>query len=258
MNNEQKVQQWESDLFGSLTTIKGKDGVSVFFIGKEVAEKLGYEKYLRALELHIDEDDKFYINSEQLKKLNPKMEASSKLNPKSVELDLGQRGGWIIAESGLSSLILSSKLSTAKEFKRWVTKDILPSLRTKGVAATEITLEKMIADPTWAIGMLEALKEEKSKRQKAESIVEVLTHAENTYTTTQVAKELNMSATKLNKILNAAGIIYKSGSSWVPYAKYQEQGLFESKQTLIGEVPIYHTKITNKGREFIVTKLTNI
>jgi anti-repressor protein len=243
MNNEQKVQQWESDLFGSLTTIKGKDGVSVFFIGKEVAEKLGYQNTAETIGKFVDDEDKYKLNSESLS---------------SFGIKSGQRGETIITESGLYSLILSSKLPSAKEFKRWVTKDILPSLRTKGVAATEITLEKMIADPTWAIGMLEALKEEKSKRQKAESIVEVLTHAENTYTTTQVAKELNMSATKLNKILNAAGIIYKSGSSWVPYAKYQEQGLFESKQTLIGEVPIYHTKITNKGREFIVTKLTNI
>lgn len=80
----------------------------VMFVGKDVAEILGYADTNKAIAMHVDEDDK----------LNDKTSSS-----------LGQRGGWFINESGLYSLILSSKMPNAKEFKRWVTAEVLPAIR---------------------------------------------------------------------------------------------------------------------------------
>ena len=86
-----------------------------WFVGKDVAEVLGYSNASKALADHVDEEDK--LNNESL-------------------LSIGQRGGWIINESGLYSLILSSKLPTAKQFKRWVTSEVLPAIRKTGMYAT--------------------------------------------------------------------------------------------------------------------------
>lgn len=92
-----------------------------WFIGKEVAEKLGYTNASKALKDHVDAEDK--LNKESLS-------------------SLGQRGGWLINESCLYSLILKSKLTLAKQFKRWVTSEVLPSIRKHGAYMTPQTIEK--------------------------------------------------------------------------------------------------------------------
>lgn len=86
-----------------------------WFVGKDVAKILGYANPNEALHYHVDNEDK--LNSKTLS---------------SFELNLGQRGGWLINESGLYSLILSSKLPSAKKFKRWVTSEVLPAIRKTG------------------------------------------------------------------------------------------------------------------------------
>jgi prophage antirepressor-like protein len=86
-----------------------------WFVGKDVAAILGYTNPNEAIADHVDDEDK--LNSKTLS---------------SCDLSLGQRGGWLINESGLYSLILSSKLPTAKEFKHWVTSEVLPSIRKTG------------------------------------------------------------------------------------------------------------------------------
>lgn len=88
-------------------------------MGKDVAEILGYANQNRDIIRHVDEEDRMMVNHE------------SQLNTETVS-SLGQRGGWIINESGLYSLILSSKLPTAKQFKRWVTSEVLPAIRKTG------------------------------------------------------------------------------------------------------------------------------
>lgn len=105
--NEIKV--FDNDAFGSVRTID-REG-DVWFVGKDVAEILGYTNPSKALADHVDEEDK--LNNESLS-------------------SLGQRGGWLINESGLYSLVLSSKLPTAKQFKRWITKEVIPSIRKTG------------------------------------------------------------------------------------------------------------------------------
>ena len=102
-----------------------------WFVGKDVAEILGYSNPNEAIQEHIDDEDK--LNSKTLL---------------SFEINLGQRGGWLINESGLYSLILSSKLPNAKKFKRWVTSEVLPTIRkTGGYSITEKIDSYMIEDP---------------------------------------------------------------------------------------------------------------
>lgn len=87
-----------------------------YFVGKDVAEILGYSNASKALADHVDDDDK--LNNESLS-------------------SLGQRGGWIINESGLYSLILCSKLPSAKRFKKWITSEVLPLIHKHGLYATD-------------------------------------------------------------------------------------------------------------------------
>ena len=117
-----------------------------WFVGKDVCDVLGYSNPSKALIDHVDEEDK--LNNESL-------------------LSLGQRGGWLINESGLYSLILSSKLPTAKQFKRWITFEVIPSIRKHGMYLSEPvkqflkdnpvytrTMEgsETVSDPWWSAG----------------------------------------------------------------------------------------------------------
>lgn len=119
--NELRV--FENTEFGSIRMIEIDD--MPYFVGKDVAEILGYTNPSKALDDHVDDEDK--------------------LNNKSLS-SLGQRGGWLINESGLYSLILSSKLPKAKEFKHWVTSEVLPSIRKTGMyAAADIQIQQDLA-----------------------------------------------------------------------------------------------------------------
>ena len=109
-----KLSTFQNPEFGSVRTVT-VDG-EPWFVGKDVAQALGYANPSKALADHVDAEDK--LNNETLS-------------------SLGQRGGWLINESGVYSLILSSKLPNAKKFKRWVTADILPSLRKTGAYITD-------------------------------------------------------------------------------------------------------------------------
>lgn len=104
-----EIKLFENPEFGSIRTMVIGD--EPWFVGKDVAVALGYTNSSKALADHVDEEDK--LNNESL-------------------LSLGQRGGWLINESGLYSLIFSSKLESAKKFKRWVTSEVLSSIRKTG------------------------------------------------------------------------------------------------------------------------------
>lgn len=220
-----------------------------YFVGKDVAEILGYTNPSKALADHVDEDDK--LNNESLS-------------------SLGQRGGWIINESGLYSLILSSKLLTAKKFKRWVTSEVLPSIRRNGMYATD----ELIANPDLAIKAFMALKEEREKtkalnetvavqtQQIAElkpkaSYYDVVLNCKDLISVTEIAKDYGKTAQWLNNILHEEGIQYKQGNKiWLLYKKYADKGYTNTKtQTFNGSDGKVHTKVhtywTQKGRLFI-------
>ena len=107
MNNEIRKFDFKGASLRTLTDEAGEP----WFVAKDVCDVLGYTNASKAINDHVDQEDK--LNNESLS-------------------SLGQRGGWLVNESGLYSLVLSSKLPTAKEFKRWVTHDVLPQIRRTG------------------------------------------------------------------------------------------------------------------------------
>ena len=205
-----------------------------YFVGKDVAEILGYSNASKALADHVDDDDK--LNNESLS-------------------SLGQRGGWIINESGLYSLILCSKLPSAKRFKKWITSEVLPLIHKHGLYATDQVIDNILNNPNFGIELLTRLKEERAARVEAERKNAILMHVNKTYTVTEIAKELGLrSATQLNRILAEKKIQYQVNGTWVMYSRYSDQGYEEIKQEVLdsGRV-IYHRRITQMGREFILS-----
>ncbi len=261
MNN---LQPFNNPEFGTIRTLE-KDN-EVWFIGKDVAEILGYSNTRDALTKHVDSEDKASV---------------------AIHDGRQNRSMIIINESGLYSLVLSSKLPTAKKFKRWVTSEVLPSIRKHGIYATTQTIETMLADPDNAIKVFTALKEERAKRIEQEKQIATLT-AENqmqaqqiaefkpkaeyvdiilqstdTVTTTQIAFDYGMSARELNKILHDEKIQHKVNNQWILYKDMMNKGYTKSETIPITrsdgrqETKMY-TKWTQKGRLKIHEILTQL
>lgn len=224
-------------------------GGEPYFVGKDVAEILGYTNPSKALSDHVDDEDK--LNNESLS-------------------SLGQRGGWLINESGLYSLILSSKLPSAKKFKRWVTSEVLPSIRRHGMYAAD----ELIANPDLAITAFTALKHERERtRQLSETIAvqtqqiaemqpkvsyyDIVLQCKDVLSIRVIAKDYGWSANKMNKYLHEKGIQFKQGNKvWLLYQKYANKG-YTSTKTHVFEVSngekhtSVHTYWTQAGRLFI-------
>lgn len=171
------------------------------------------------------------------------------------KLDLPRQGvTWFVTESGLYAVILRSDKPNAKKFRKWVTSEVLPSIRKHGAYATKDTIDKIISNPDYGIMLLQNLKEEREKREEAERRNAILSHVNKTYTMTEIAKELGLrSANELNKRLSDMHIQYKVNGTWVMYSDYSDKGYEDIKQEVLdsGRV-VYHRKITQIGREFII------
>ena len=210
-----------------------------YFVGKDVTKILGYANSSKALADHIDPEDK--LNNDSLS-------------------SLGQRGGWLINESGLYSLILSSKLPTAKKFKRWVTSEVLPAIRKHGGYLTPEKIEEALLNPDTIIRLATDLKREREGRLIAEQrVAELAPKASYTDKVLKcpgliavkfIAKDYGMSPQAFNNLLHKLGIQYKQGKTWLLYAKYQDRGWTQSTTHPIdgGKGVAMHTKWTQKGR----------
>lgn len=226
-----EVQIFNNEEFGQVRTlvINGEP----WFVGKDVAEILGYSNTRKALTDHVDEEDKGVTKCDTLG---------------------GVQDLTVINESGLYSLILSSKMPNAKKFKSWVTSEVLPSIRKHGIYATDNVIDNILNNPDFGIQLLTKLKEERIARVEAERRNAILMHVNKTYTVTEIAKELGLkSAIQLNKILAEKKIQYQVNGTWVMYSKYSDLGYEEIKQEVLdsGRM-IYHRRITQMGREFIL------
>ena len=240
------IQIFENKEFGKVRTMEVNG--EPFFVGKDVAEILGYADTNKAIAMHVDEEDK--------------------LNDKTA-LSLGQRGGWLINESGLYSLILTSKLLKAKAFKRWVTSEVLPSIRRHGLYA----VDEILANPDIAIKALQELKAEREKRRSLEGTVAVqnqqiaemqpkvsyydlILQCPDLMPITTIAKDYGWSAKRLNAYLHEQGIQFKQSGIWLLYQQYAEQGYTSTKtHNYAGEDGTQHAKPhtywTQKGRLFL-------
>lgn len=205
-----------------------------YFVARDVAEILGYNNPRDAISKHVDEEDKDVAK---------------------CDTPGGTQDLTVINESGLYSLILSSKLPSAKRFKKWVTSEVLPSIHKHGLYATDNVIDNILNNPDFGIELLTKLKEERAARVEAERKNAILMHVNKTYTVTEIAKELGLrSATQLNRILAEKKIQYQVNGTWVMYSRYSNLGYEEIKQEVLdsGRV-IYHRHITQMGREFILS-----
>ena len=194
---------------------------------------------------------------------NPAM-AKTRLNEKGINsIDTLTKGGnqklLYIDEANLYKTIFQSRKESAERFTDWVTSEVLPSIRKHGIYATDNVIDNILNNPDFGIELLTRLKEERTARVEAERRNAILTHVNKTYTMTEIAKELNMkSATQLNRLLAEKKIQYQVNGTWVMYSKYSNLGYEEIKQEVLdsGKV-IYHRRITQMGREFILQLLTD-
>ena len=230
-----KLITFENAEFGKLTVIE--KGGEFFFIGKEVAEKLGYINPQKAIRDHIEDEDK--------------------LIERFVQSGQG-RNMYIINESGLYSLILSSKLPQAKEFKRWVTKDVLPSIRKNGgyIRNQEnLSKEEILANAVLLANNLIAEKEKmiedlELKAKYFDELVDnnLLTNFRNT------AKELHLPQKVFIQFLIDKELIYRDKKNrLLPYAK-NNKGYFEIKEWCRNDNDAVgiQTFVTPKGRHFLL------
>lgn len=239
--------------FGEIRTVIIEN--EPWFVGKDVAVILGYADPNKAIAMHVDEDDK--------------------LNDKSAS-SLGQRGGWLIKESGLYSLILSSKLASAKRFKKWVTSEVLPSIRKNGgyIAGQE----HLSDDELMAKAVLVAQKkieerdkviEEQRLKIEADKPKTIFADAVSASNTSILIGDLaklicqngvQTGQKRLFEWMRENGYLIKSGSSRnMPTQKAADMGLFEVKETTItnpdGSVRVTRTtKVTGKGQQYFINK----
>ena len=177
------------------------------------------------------------------------------------ELDFGTSAERpeFIPENIFYRLAMKAKNEVAERFQAKVADEIIPSIRKHGIYATDNVIDNILNNPDFGIELLTKLKEERAARVEAERRNAILTHVNKTYTMTEIAKELNMkSAIQLNKILAEKKIQYQVNNTWVMCSQYSNLGYEEIKQEVLdsGKV-IYHRRITQIGREFILNLFQN-
>ena len=217
-----------------------------YFVGKDVAEILGYKDTSDAMRRHVDDEDKLtrcFTDSGQSREM------------------------YVINESGLYSLILSSKLPTAK---RWVTSEVLPAIRRHGLYA----VDDMLNNPDALIEALQAYKAERMQRlaleaenaiqkqqliemQPKASYYDVVLNSPDLVSITEISKDYGWSAQRMNDYLHTKGVQFKQGGRiWILYQKHAEKGYTSTKtHTYPATDGTIHTKVhtywTQKGRLFI-------
>lgn len=229
-----------------------------WFVGRDVAAALGYANPNDAVLRHVDAEDRSDI----------------------VIHDGSQnRGVTAINESGLYSLVFSSRLESAKRFKRWVTSEVLPSIRKRGMYATPQTLDEMRKDPVAFVKLLRDYADEVDRNQALKTQVaiqnqqilemqpkasyyDIVLQCKNAIPITQIAKDYGWTANKMNTLLHDLGIQFHIRKTWVLYDKYAQQGYTVSKTHWFPDKygrPQSNvvTQWTQKGRLFIYDLLKN-
>lgn len=239
--NELKI--FENPAFGQVRTVE-REG-EPWFVGKDVAEALGYSDTKSALSDHVDEDDKAVIQRGQ-----------------NATFDIPNRGLTIINESGLYSLVLSSKLPTAKAFKRWITSEVIPSIRKNGgyiAGQAELSPEELMAR---ALMVAQRTLAERDARISALTVENQIMAPKAEYfddlvdrnfltSFRETAKQLEIKEKAFIAFLMEKKFIYRDKKGkLMPYAE-KNNGLFEVKECFNEKTQWSGTQtmITPKGRE---------
>jgi prophage antirepressor-like protein len=228
---------FRSKEFGQIRTctVEGE----TFFVGKDVASALGYGNSREALRKHVDEEDK---------------QASRFVTG-------GQQYNMtVINESGLYSLILSSKLDSARRFKRWVTSEVLPAIRKNGRYELE-SKAKELQQQNRVLESKNTLLEEITAQQKPlTDYARIILSSTQTVTITQIAQDYGMGPVRMNQLLFRLHIQHKVGGQWILYIPYLNKGYVQSFSSYFvnpdGEVQVkVHTRWTQSGRLFLYEEL---
>ena len=225
-----KNQIFKNEEFGQIRTCT-MDG-ETYFVGKDVALALGYKNTMDALMRHVDDEDK---------------------QTSGFTMGSHRYSMTVVNESGLYSLILSSKLDSARRFKRWVTSEILPAIRKNGHYELEQRTRKLENRNT--------LLEEISAQQKP--LTDYARHilsSTQTVTITQIAQDYGFTAVRFNELLKHLHIQHKVGGQWILYAPHIGKGYVQSFSSYFvqpdGEVQVkLHTRWTQSGRLFLYEEL---
>ena len=245
------LQIFENSEFGAIRTIT-KDN-EPWFVGKDITEKLGYQNGSRDIARHVDEDDQMVIP---------------------IPGDIQNRNMLVINESGLYSLVISSKLPNAKKFKRWVTSEVLPSIRKNGgyiagqeTLSDEELLSKALLVAQNKIAERDAIIERQQAKIEADKPKTIFADAVSTSHTSILVGDLaklicqngvQIGQKRLFEWLRQNNFLIKCGSSRnMPTQRSLESGLFEIKESTIqnpdGSVRITRTpKVTGKGQVYFV------
>ena len=221
-----------------------------WFVGKDVAIVLGYGNTKDALLSHIDEEDRAILQRSE-----------------NATFEIPNRGLTIINESGLYSLIVSSKLPTAKDFKRWVTSEVLPTIRKHGAYMDTDIIEKSLADPDFLIQLATTLKEEKQRRMEAEAKIAADEHKVDFYdavgstsATLTVERFAKLVTEKLgiktgrNRMfqwLRKNGFLQANN---MPYQRYINNGWFKTYEVIKAGHAFTVQSITGKGQQKLFEK----
>lgn len=225
-----KNQIFKNEEFGQIRTCTMNG--ETYFVGKDVASALGYKNTMDALMRHVDDEDK---------------------QTSGFTMGSHRYSMTVVNESGLYSLILSSKLDSARRFKRWVTSEILPAIRKNGHYELEQRTRKLENRNT--------LLEEISAQQKP--LTDYARHilsSTQTVTITQIAQDYGFTAVRFNELLKHLHIQHKVGGQWILYAPHIGKGYVQSFSSYFvqpdGEVQVkLHTRWTQSGRLFLYEEL---
>lgn len=246
-----ELQIFENPEFGAVRTVELNG--DPWLVGKDVAKALGYAKPENAIGTHVDSDDKTTTLIQG---------TGSNYKSKAV----------LINESGLYSLVLSSKLPTARKFRHWVTSEVLPSIRRHGLYA----VDELLNNPDLMIQAMEQLKAERAKNQQLSEKVrqdapkvlfaDSVAASHTSILVFDLAKLLrqngvNIGGNRLFDWMRQNGYLVKRrGADWnMPTQRSMEMGLFEVKETSVthsdGHVTVTKTpKVTGKGQVYFVNK----
>ena len=233
-----EITIFQNQEFGAIRILSNEQGEPLF-CAKDVCDALGYKQTHKAVDRHVDEGD-------GMKRPTPTTSGIQQM--------------LYVNESGLYSLILGSKLESARRFKHWVTAEVLPAIRKQGgymVARTDESDEVIMAR---ALQIMQATLERRDEqiaqlRPRAEYADHVLDSI-SCFTTTQVAKGLGMTAQELNRMLCQRGIQYGQSGQYLLYADYARKGLAQNRthtyHDLMGTVHTSSSLVwTERGKRFI-------
>jgi len=230
---------FDNPAFGKVRTLL-IDG-NPWFVGKDAAVILGYSNTSKALADHVDPEDK--LNNESLS-------------------SLGQRGGWLINESGLYSLILSSHMPRAKQFKRWVTSEILPSIRKHGVYMIGSLMDQVMQNPQVIYQMAESLLKERNRADRLDAELQeampkaayfdAFVNPRDCTNIRNTANELGIPQKEFVTWLLEKRVLYRDfNGQLLPYSTYLHRGCFIVRDYVRNGHQGVQTLFTPRGKDFV-------